>query len=367
MRKKIVMLVVVLLLTSALISGLSYSVVDDDSNKILGGKREHEDSGIYASHAPIRIDDNSELAAEASSGSGTEADPYVIEGYEIDGGGHGYSLYIGNTTDHFIVRDCSLYNASGNSGTYWKNTGLYFYNVINGRSYNNTAYTNTDTGILLNSCSNTDLKIEGCEAYNNDDGIRLKDSSGAWIENCDSHDNAWQGIEIDDHCNNNTVANSTIRHNGHRGIYIDDWDSEDNVLVNNSISVWDETGIHFDGYDAFNNDVRSSNTVNGTSVYLLSYEDNYTLQDKSAVLPSKLEATNYGSIIVYSCENVTVSNCTTANNTNNGIFVGGDNTDLKIEGCEAYNNDDGIRLKDSSGAWIENCDSHDNAWQGSLL
>ncbi|MFW5953277.1 MAG: S8 family serine peptidase, partial [Candidatus Natronoplasma sp.] len=134
---------------------------------------------------PIRIDDNSELATEAISGSGTDSDPYLIEGYEIDGGGYGYSLYIGNVTDHFEVNECYLHNASGGRDEYFLNSGLHLFNTSNGYISGNVVSNNSQNGVYL------------------------------------------------DHTSNNRVSNNTVHSNEGHEILLDE--SDDNKVMNNDI------------------------------------------------------------------------------------------------------------------------------------
>ncbi len=102
-----------------------------------------EDEG-YTVRDPIRIDGNDDFAAQAAAegwpGDGSEGDPYVIKGYEIDGTGHGYGIYVGNTTVHFVVRGCYIHNVTGKDGTQEQSTGIYLYKVNNGRFEDNILY-----------------------------------------------------------------------------------------------------------------------------------------------------------------------------------------------------------------------------------
>ncbi len=111
----------------------------------------------YEEHTPIRIDNGSEFAKQAEkenwTGEGTEENPYIIEGYEINGTERGNALYIGNVSDHFTVKECYLHNASGKNDEYFRNTGLYLYNVSNGRIKNNTFLSNQN-GMKLISTHN---------------------------------------------------------------------------------------------------------------------------------------------------------------------------------------------------------------------
>ncbi len=98
----------------------------------------------YTVREPIRIDGNDDFAAQVAAegwpGDGSEGDPYVIEGYEIDGTGYGYGIYIGNTTVHFVVRNCYIHNVTVKDGTQEQNTGIYLYKVQNGRFEDNNLY-----------------------------------------------------------------------------------------------------------------------------------------------------------------------------------------------------------------------------------
>ena len=98
----------------------------------------------YIVRAPIRIDGNSDFAAQAADegwpGDGSDGDPYVIEGYEIDGTGYGYGIYVGNTSVHFVVRNCYIHNVTGKDGTQEQNTGIYLYKVQNGGFEDNILY-----------------------------------------------------------------------------------------------------------------------------------------------------------------------------------------------------------------------------------
>ncbi len=68
---------------------------------------------------PILIegDGDFDLAHGVSSGTGDAADPFVIEGWSINGTEAGYCLMVLNTTARFVVRDCLLYGTRGDGGT----------------------------------------------------------------------------------------------------------------------------------------------------------------------------------------------------------------------------------------------------------
>jgi parallel beta-helix repeat protein len=59
------------------------------------------------------------------SGSGTAADPYIIEGWNISPAKADYGVYIDHTTSHFVIRDCVIGGA--------RIAGVYLNSVENGR------------------------------------------------------------------------------------------------------------------------------------------------------------------------------------------------------------------------------------------
>ena len=95
------------------------------------------ESPLYAEHAPILIDGNDDFTPEngVTGGSGTELDPYVIEGWEIDtsvAGSYGSQVCVEilNTDAHFIIRN--MYVHLDESDDY--GIGFFFWDVANGLS-----------------------------------------------------------------------------------------------------------------------------------------------------------------------------------------------------------------------------------------
>ena len=121
----------------------------------------------FTNHSPIRINNNSgfNVSNGVKSGIGTPEDPFIIADWEIDGTSNGSCIYFGNTTAHFIVRNCSLHNASGNSNTYHWNSAITLYNVQNGVVFNNSVYNNDRNGLFL--ISSTNVIIENNTFYAN--------------------------------------------------------------------------------------------------------------------------------------------------------------------------------------------------------
>ncbi len=164
--------ILVIVLLSSLAIWLGSSNVKENTMKISGG-------GVrYTTHDVIRINNDTDLSNAASSGSGTQADPYIISGWDIDANGAGAAIYIGNTTKYFVVENCYLHNASFHSWPYFGGTGITLYNVKNGKISKNNITDNWDGIALYSSTSNT---IRGNNITNNYRGTYLDSSSSNTI------------------------------------------------------------------------------------------------------------------------------------------------------------------------------------------
>ncbi len=200
---------------------------------------------MLQAHPPIRVDSDTDLSAQASNegwnGSGTQADPYVIENYDIDGTGHGYCIYVGNTTMHLQVKGCYLHDASGDSGAYHWESGLVMYNVVNVSALNNSA---RGDYVGFYTVKSGDSTISGNEVAGNDAGIYLEGSSGFTVSDNNLSSNSGYGMYAYDSSNSN-ISGNTVEYNGEHGIYLDSCDSIS--LSGNDLSNNHYSGIYLDG------------------------------------------------------------------------------------------------------------------------
>jgi len=272
---------------------------------------------LLTSHDPIRIEDNGNFTAQngVNFGSGTQGDPYIIDNWDIYGGtgGAGYGIYIGNTTKHFIIRNCSVYKANGNPGTYYQNTNIYFYNVKNGAIHNCT--------------------IDKANWY----GIRI-----------------WGGTN-----NNNIITNNIIINNGREAIIFGN--SNNNRAENNSISgvpilfngislftgtnqvinnnTFTNTGIGI--VNSFQNHEITNNTVNGKSIY-------YLKNSAGITVPSDV-----GQVILGNCRDSVISGLNISN-TSLAISLG-NCLNITVEDCEFKTNRfAGVNMRASDDCTIRN-------------
>ncbi|MGM0405658.1 MAG: right-handed parallel beta-helix repeat-containing protein [Thermoplasmatota archaeon] len=234
---------------------------------------------------PIRVDGNEEFASladeEGWEGDGSAGDPWIIEGVVIDASEQGYGVYIGNVTDHFVVRGCHIHNATGRIEQYFENSGIYIYNSENGTVVDNVVVDNMWHGIYIvdshdiNVSSNDiegNLMMEtvdhGVSVFNSDN-VTVYDNQIGW------HDGTGVDIEGSDDCevdgnwfeensfgvylessSHNEVHNNVFLKNGW-GVYIEEMDENEeeeyepsqfnmihhNDFIRNGHPAWDSYGI----------------------------------------------------------------------------------------------------------------------------
>ena len=207
---------------------------------------------FHTPFAPIRIDSDADFDAAHgvvnwATGDGSAGNPWVIEGYEINGTGYGYCVYVGNTTDHFTVQDCLLRDSFGSGDPpYHPNSGLAFYNNTNGIAYNNTLTANVYYGIYMDAVHDMVLRQNNV-SDNTYFGIKVENSAALTIENNLVADNN-DGIHLDVSCTDSVVANNTILGNTNHAVRTDEADQiriVNNTMDGNSYGVylWYSTNI----------------------------------------------------------------------------------------------------------------------------
>ena len=95
-------------------------------------------------------------------GTGTSADPYLIEGWTIRTPDADYGIYIDHTTSHFVIRDCAVEHT--------RSVGIYLNSASNGRIEGCTVRRNGVGIYLLHSCDNI---LRGNRIVENDYGLVL--------------------------------------------------------------------------------------------------------------------------------------------------------------------------------------------------
>ncbi len=225
----------------------------------------------YTPHSIIRINGDADFTSQNGvvGGSGTQSDPYIISGWDIDAQGAGYAIYIGNTTAYFVVENCYLHGASFQSWPYLQGAGIMLYNVKNGKINNNTVSSN-ERGIMLYS-SNGNV-ISNNNLTSNDQGVYLYSSTNNTILNNTASDNSY-GIFLYYYSNNNAILNNNASTND-EGIYI--WASNNSIILNNIV-----LSNHYDGiylYVSLGNKL-GNNTLAGNGISISGALEHYTTNE----------------------------------------------------------------------------------------
>ncbi|MBA3046479.1 MAG: right-handed parallel beta-helix repeat-containing protein [Candidatus Thermoplasmatota archaeon] len=266
------------------------------------------DFSAAVSRLPIRIDGNGDFTAAngVTGGAGTELNPWIIENWDISGHGYGYCIYIGNTTEHFIIRDCLIHDARGSFEPYYY----------------------TESGIIMRRVSNG--AVSGNNIYSNDfDGIYLHNSTRNIISANVLRGNLW-GIVLMDFSANNSISGNTANNSLDYGIGL--IDSLDNTVSGNIVEGNANTGI-FLGSSTKNAITGNTVTGNPDGIYL-------DLSDGNTVAEN----------------NITL-------NTGFGIDL------WHSSGNRIYHNnilDNGVQARDDTGAntWDNGYPSGGNHWSG---
>jgi parallel beta-helix repeat protein len=231
-------------------------------------------SGGSYTGGTIRIHANDEFTATNGvvSGSGTQSDPFIIEGWTIDASSCDTGVWpyikvgiaVGSTSKYFVIRNCSVSNAD----TYGCGISL---TLLSNGTVQNCTLANDYTGISIDGCSNVviaDNTVQNCyDGISNgtyaSDGITISTNT---ITNCTN-----TGIRFH-YLTNSSADSNTVTNNGGTGIYVSDCVSSTPagcIISNNSANGNDVDGI--DVNDSQNvkidNNITNSNGGDGIGVW----------------------------------------------------------------------------------------------------
>ncbi|MFH0815391.1 MAG: right-handed parallel beta-helix repeat-containing protein [Methanobacteriota archaeon] len=316
-------------------------------------------------HLPIRIDSDGDFDAghgvvNWATGNGTVWNPWTIENWDINGTGAGCCIYIGNTTEYFVISNCSLYNASGGLDVFRPNSGVDLYNLQNGRISNlalhnqthgitlyysdnneisdvtsrdtgsgayfltsrlntvrDSAMGNALQGLVLNSQSDRNRIINCTFANNTGNGVFLQDSEWNNITKCTLSNNDGCGLETTANSDRNTVTNCNISYND-RGIHMNgitaSWIVSNDIHNNVQDGIWLET-------TSWINITDNTFDVNGQSGVLL-------LPSSYATIADNTFTGNAMGVHLSSGTENQVRNNTISDSTNTGIYIGSSDYNL---------------------------------------
>ncbi|MFX1267286.1 MAG: NosD domain-containing protein [Promethearchaeota archaeon] len=221
------------------------------------------------------------------SGSGTWADPYIIENVTIDAEGTGSGILIANSIKYFIIRNCTTYNSqlsgnnagikliSTNNGTIRENycnaneAGIYMLDSTNNTVNENILNENSYSGIYLDTGCDENYLFKNIATNNTWHGIAFRSSSNNYIFKNELSFNDDNGILLQTTSSYNEIYENLVKNNSGIGIRVVGTSGNNlmykNYFINNSIHAEDTPGIF------------AENSWNNTKIG--NYWDNYTGMD----------------------------------------------------------------------------------------
>jgi len=280
----------------------------------------------YVGHATISIVGNAgflglNATTGISWGSGTFADPYIIDGWDIDASA-AHGIRIIGATSYFEIRGCYVHDGASVS-IY---NGIHLNNTTNGVIRNNDLVDDY-SGVHLESFSENNTISSNTCSFNAFSGIRSLRSNSSRIENNLCFNNGYANIDLDS-ASNMTVANNTCR-DGPVGIYLDDTFTS---LPRCSINTVMNNTCHSNIFGIYLDVQAHNNTIESNTVY---------------------SNTQYGIFFTYQSNHNMISLNNISTNTNRGIFL---NTGCYNNIC--WNN----TLTDNNGGGTQAYDDGTNNW-----
>jgi uncharacterized repeat protein (TIGR01451 family) len=303
-------------------AGVSYPTTNDTAvTYVMGGS------------LPIRINSNADFDAAhgVTGGNGTALNPWVIENYEINGTGRGNCIYVGNTTEHFAIRNCSLHDAGGYGYSTWPfygDIGLILYNATNGIVENNTVRDCIYRGIYLytDSCHN---KVMNNTASGNDQSsIHLSNRSNEnFVFNNTITGSMWGIISFNS--TNNTLLENRADSCDY-GYYLTN--STYTELFGNTGTQCINSGIYLN--NANYNDIIKNNCSDNMFKGGIAVEAN---SNYNYIADNTCLNNVYQGIRIDASDGNTIENNTCSGNLNNGIYLTQSNGNTMRDNNCSYN------------------------------
>ena len=322
------------------------------------GKVVVQGSIAYVPHAPIIINGNGDFPSIASSGDGSPGTPWIIEGWEIDGTGFDYCIYISNTTEHYEVKNCYLHSAS-----FPISSGLKLVNSQNAIISRIVAQNNTngiivtDSGIIpSNYCNNLNITSNNI-SYSSSDGIRIASGTygGMRSFNCSIHNNTVFNSSSDGIFADSNV--SIIKNNVHN--------NSNGLSLLNRFNIVDNNSIHNNQNGVL---TRINSTIQNNSIYMneigIDIDDGMDRWGNNTICYNDIYSNDYGIEASHSVNNSIKINNITSNN-NRGVTLSQSNNNI-VESNEIHNNSWGIFIF-SGGEKVLSNNISNNSYSGILF
>jgi len=232
-------------------------------------------------HRPIVIEEEENLTKPGTDhgcrcvtgGSGTDKDPYVIEGWDIKGSDF-YGMYITGISVPLVIKDVAVHHNGKDS----RFSGIYMENVQNITIEKTTVANNKGAGIVLHESSNSKL-IENIVKDNKWIGIALFQSNNNILSNNTVTGNTW-GIRLEA-AKNNTLSGNSVTNNVDIGMFLR---GIGNVFIGNTIRSNGYDGINL---DSSRNSVVIRNTICNNKMGISLYSSKDIVIDSNTICDNK--------------------------------------------------------------------------------
>jgi parallel beta-helix repeat protein len=281
-------------------------------------------------HSTISIDGNAGFtnASGVVSGSGSEIDPYIISGWDINASAID-GIRVFNTDAYFVIKDCYIHDGRPNYA------GIYLFRCSNGTVVNNTC-TNDGWGIFTYLTDNNTLVENTCTDCEVGIEVYLAESNDLIRNTCT--DNAYGTVMIAP--KDLTLECNNFSSNAEYGVF---FQSSENVLLFNNTIGWNgDDGLNF---------VVSGNTTLWNNTFISNFA---------------------AGIVISSSSNITVYDCTVSDNgwygmaiyetdsSNNRIW---NNTFHHNRGSgDSYNPSANQAFDEGVSNWWNSSDGYGNYW-----
>ena len=313
----------------------------------------HSDTPIhtgiaYAAHGSILIEGDIGFLGDESStgvtrGSGTEEDPYVIEGWDIIPGEWGRGIWVRGASVHFIIQDCYIHDYYGGGVN---TAGIYLESCKNATIKDNVISACGERGIWIKSDYN-DESSANCSVVGNE----CSDNSNAGILTSNVHEcifsnNTCYGnpfgvaIGVSHH---SVVSNNTCTDNLHGMLFLF---ANNSIITENRCSLNTGSGMIL---DMSNENTLSNNTCLDNLIGInLNYATWQGQCDDNIIQSNWIEGNSgYGVLLG-------------AGNTNNRVW---NNTFLDNNGASETYDSNHVQAADNGIAnWWNDTEGYGNYW-----
>jgi len=261
-------------------------------------------------HDPILIEGNANFTASNGvvSGDGTPANPYRIEGWDIDAS-QADGVHIGNTSAYFVLSNISVHSATQ------VHYGVFLYQVFNA-SVTNVTITGTAGGVACYFCNY--LLVSGNNiAQTSAEGILLLERSAHVPTTATfSHnvlDRTGGGVAIGLASSGVVVSDNVITYSGGYGILLS-YSSDASITGNRIVSSATDGLVLSDSGGATIKD----NVVSGSNAYVAL---NLFYSGYSVVEHNSFSSSRWDGINAFSSSYSTISNNSLTGNSRFGIML----------------------------------------------